>query len=62
MSVKMYDSYGNPIKWSDVKKDLAESAFYWLLPTGYGQVKKTKKGLSMYDKNLPIPLQGNLFF
>ena len=49
------DSYGNPIKWSDVKKDLAESAFYWLLPTGYGQVKKTKKGLSMYDKNLPIP-------
>ena len=48
------DKYGNNIKSSDVKKDLIESGFYWLLPTGYGQAKKTTKGLSMYDKKLPM--------
>ena len=48
------DKYGNKIKLDDVKKDTIESAYYWLLPTGYGQLKKTSKGLSMYDKKLPI--------
>ena len=47
------DNYGNKIKWSDVKDDVIESAFYWLLPTGYGQIKKTAKGVSMYSGKLP---------
>ncbi len=46
--------YGNEIKWEDVKDDLISSAFYWLLPTGYGQAKKTYSGLSMYDSKYPI--------
>ena len=49
------NSYGQKYSVDDVKKDLTESAFYWLLPTGYGQVKKTTKGLKMYDSNLPMP-------
>lgn len=48
------DSYGNKITLDDVKKDTIASGYYWLLPTGYGQLKKTTKGLSMYDKNLPV--------
>ena len=48
------DKYGNKISLENVKKDAIESAYYWLLPTGYGQLRKTTKGLSMYDKNLPI--------
>ena len=48
------DKYGNDIKLEDVKRDLIESGYYWILPTGYGQIKKTTKGLSMYDKNLPV--------
>ena len=48
------DKYGNEIKWSDVGKDIISSGAYWLLPTGYGQAKKTTKGLSMYNPNLPI--------
>ena len=47
------DNYGNKYKISDVGDDLIESAFYWLLPTGYGQAKKTIKGLSMYSGSLP---------
>ena len=47
------DNYGNEYKLSDVGDDLIESAFYWILPTGYGQARKTIKGISMYDKNLP---------
>ena len=48
------DRYGNPIKWEDVKNDAISSGFYWLLPTGYGQIKKTTKGVSMYDPDLPV--------
>lgn len=48
------DEYGNDITYKDVGNDLISSAFYWLLPTGYGQIKKTVKGTSMYDKNLPM--------
>ncbi len=43
------DKYGNDIEWKDVGKDLITSGAYWLLPTGYGQLNKTTKGLSMYD-------------
>lgn len=60
------DKYGNDITWENVKDDAITSAFYWLLPTGYGQLKKTSKGLSMYDENLPLPgsytKSGNLRF
>ena len=47
------NSYGNEITWKDVKDDMIGSAFYWILPTGYGQAKKTIKGLSMYSGSLP---------
>ena len=33
---------------------LAEALPYYLLPTGYGQIKKTIQGLSMFDDDLPI--------
>lgn len=48
------DKYGNNYELEDVSKDMIESAFYWILPTGYSQLNKTVKGLSMYDKKLPI--------
>lgn len=47
------DEYGNKYTLSDVGNDVIESAFYWLLPTGYGQAKKTIKGASMYSGKLP---------
>ena len=60
------DSYGNEIKWEDVGEDFKDSLAYWLLPTGYGQIRKTVKGLSMYDDKLPIAgsytKSGNLRF
>ena len=48
------DKYGNEIKWEDVKDDAIASAFYWLLPTGYGQLKKTVKGVSMYSEDKEV--------
>ena len=48
------DNYGNEITWGDVSDDLKESLAYWVLPTGYGQIRKTVKGLSMYDDKLPV--------
>ena len=48
------DKYGNNYELEDVSNDMIESAFYWILPTGYSQLNKTVKGLSMYDKKLPI--------
>ena len=60
------DQFGNDISWDDVKDDAISSAFYWLLPTGYGQLKKTSKGISMYNEELPLPgsytNSGNLRF
>lgn len=47
------NEYGNKYTLSDVGSDIIESAFYWLLPTGYGQAKKTIKGASMYSGKLP---------
>ena len=48
------NSYGQPVTFDDAVDDTIESAFYWLLPTGYGQAKKTVGGLSMFDENLPV--------
>lgn len=60
------DSYGNKYKWSDVKDDIIESSFYWLLPTGYGQIRKSIKGAQMYSGKLPTAgsytKSGNLRF
>ena len=52
-SVGGKNEYGNEITWEDVKSDTLDSLGYWLLPTGYGQVKKTKKGLDMYNHDTP---------
>lgn len=40
------NDYGGDISWEDVGKDLLESAPYWFLPTGYGQIRKTTQGLN----------------
>lgn len=49
--VKGEDDYGNEVsRWGTIK----ETAPYYLLPTGYGQVKKTIQGLKMFDDDLPI--------
>ena len=45
------DDYGNEkSRWETIK----ETAPYYLLPTGYGQIKKTTQGLAMFDDELPI--------
>ena len=45
------DNYGNEkSRW----ETLAETAPYYLMPGGYGQLKKTYQGLSMFDEDLPI--------
>lgn len=38
---------------------IKEAAPYWLMPTGYGQIKKTVKGMKMFDKYNPVPGQYN---
>ena len=48
------DEYGNDVEWSDAWDSIKESSAYFLLPTGYSQIKKTTKGLGMYDEDLPI--------
>ena len=45
------DSYGND---KSRIKTITEAAPYYLMPTGYGQIKKTAKGLAMFDKNNPV--------
>ena len=56
------DNYGNEIELEDELKKLQ----YMLLPTGGNQLKKTRQGLSMFDKDLPISgsytEKGNLRF
>lgn len=45
------DQYGNEkSRW----ETLGEIAPYYVLPTGYGQIKKTRQGLGMFDDDLPI--------
>ena len=48
------DSFCNEITWEYVGHDFLESAAYYVLPTGYGQLRKTVQGLKMYDDDLPI--------
>ena len=57
------DSYGNEkSRWETIK----ETAPYYLAPTGYGQYKKTKAGLEMFNEEHPIAgsytKSGNLRF
>lgn len=49
--IKGKDQYGNEKSRWDT---LAESAPYYLMPGGYGQAKKTIKGLRMFDDDLPV--------
>lgn len=46
------DDYGNE---KSRLETLKETLPYYLLPTGYGQIKKTTQGLSMFDDDLPLP-------
>lgn len=45
------DEYGND---KSRLKTLGEVAPYYVLPAGYGQIKKTYQGLSMFDDDLPV--------
>ena len=60
------DEYGNTLTRKESLNNVIESAYYWILPTGYGQARKTVKGLSMYDDKLPVKgsytKSGNLRF
>lgn len=45
------DEYGNEkSRW----KTIGETVPYYLLPGGYGQLKKTANGLKMFDDDLPV--------
>lgn len=45
------DEFGNDkSRWETLKETLP----YYVLPTGYSQIKKTTQGLGMYDEDLPI--------
>ena len=49
--IKGKDSYGNEVnRW----KTALEAAPYYFLPGGYGQIKKTAAGLSMYLGDHPV--------
>ena len=49
--LKGEDQYGNEkSRWDTIK----ETAPYYLLPTGYGQVKKTVQGLGMFSDKHPV--------
>ena len=49
--IKGEDKYGNE---KSRLETIAETVPYYLLPGGYGQIKKTKAGLAMFDEDLPI--------
>jgi hypothetical protein len=45
------DDYGNEkSRWDTIR----ETAPYYLMPTGYGQLKKTKQGLEMFSEEHPV--------
>ena len=49
------DDYGNKIGFfPSLGESLTEIAPYYFMPGGYGQVKKTMQGLSMFDEDHPI--------
>ncbi len=49
--VKGEDDYGNEKSRLETLKEIAP---YYVLPTGYGQIKKTVQGLQMFDDDLPV--------
>lgn len=60
------DNFSNKSFLERTGDAIKEVAPYYLLPTGYGQIKKTMKGLEMFDEDLPLPgsytESGNLRF
>lgn len=48
------DANGNEISRKDAWKTVGEAAPYYFMPGGYGQLKKTIKGMEMFDEDLPI--------
>jgi hypothetical protein len=58
------NQYGQEITLKDVGKDTLETIPYYVLPTGYGQIKKTIGGLEMYNNEVPGSYtdSGNLRF
>ena len=46
------DDYGNDKSRTETIKEVLP---YYVLPAGYGQIKKTAQGLKMFDKDNPIP-------
>lgn len=60
------DDYGNKLSRMDSLQNLLGSVWYWIFPTGYGQVRKTTHGLSMFinDKEIKgsYTKKGNLRF
>ena len=48
------DQNGYDLSKEERVLELLEALPYYLLPTGYGQIKKTIQGLSMFDDDLPI--------
>lgn len=53
-AIKGEDANGNEISRKDAWKTVAEAAPYYFMPGGYGQLKKTLKGMDMFDEDLPI--------
>ena len=49
--IKGKDNYGNDKPRGET---VVETLPYYLLPGGYGQLKKTTQGLTMFDEDLPI--------
>lgn len=49
--IKGVDEYGNEKSRMETIGDIAP---YYLLPAGYGQIKKTAKGLKMFDDDFPV--------
>ena len=45
------DKYGNDKPWYET---VGETLPYYFAPAGYGQYKKTKAGLKMFDDDLPV--------
>lgn len=45
------NDYGQEVSRVETLKEVAP---YYVLPTGYGQIKKTSQGLGMFDEDLPI--------
>ena len=48
------NSYGGDITLKDVGRDIRKTLPYYILPTGYSQIKKTTKGLSMFSKDKDV--------